>query len=211
MKFGKKWLAQMKINKAFLRASLDVLIERMDKPITTLFLFSFRDLHRKYFLNSYLVDLIILDTFVKNSEIKSRGIIPFLANGKHGNFQLSLPFSDTPVDLQLATSDNSVKSSNKNILAKDGNSKTDLKKQEDSKSKNIFKKVFSKNKSVVKEEDQPKFYCYQKRFNELNSSIFDQLEFSSSSSLEHREDFKEIESDFREFIACKQIIFALII
>ena len=77
----------MKINKAFLRASLDVLIERMDKPITTLFLFSFRDLHRKYFLNSYLADLIILDTFVENNEIKSRGIILFIANGKHGDLK----------------------------------------------------------------------------------------------------------------------------
>ena len=97
-----------------------------------------------------------------------------------------------------------MKSGSQAISTKGGNSRIALKQHEDSKSKNILRKVFPKNNSAAKEteveRDQPKFESHQKRFNDENSSVYDQLEFSDAEEV-----YKEILSDLNEFVACEQI------
>ena len=87
-------------NETIVRKSIHALIQRMGIPARGLFLSMHRCSSRKIVLVMYTSDLIILDNFVENGKIKSRGIVPFIANGKHGNFQLSSPFGETSVILQ---------------------------------------------------------------------------------------------------------------
>ena len=151
------------MEESLLRKAFDSLIQRLARPATDIFLsYPRTKMNRLKVLREYQMELMIIDNFVENGRIKSRGIIPFIANGKLGKFQFDLAFEERLVinkskeeTISLSGFDHSSmqsskldKLSSKNKTKQTSLSKNDekVKQLEDSTIKNKVKGFFSKTK-----------------------------------------------------------------
>ena len=83
------------MEEALMKKAFDSLIQRLARPATDIFLsYPRTKINRLKVLREYQMELMILDNFVENGKMKSRGIIPFIANGKLGKFQFDLSYEE---------------------------------------------------------------------------------------------------------------------
>jgi hypothetical protein len=79
------------IENKLLQHSFDALIQRLGRPATDIFLrFPRSRVERIKVMQEFQMELLILDKFIVDGRMCDRGIIRFLANGKHGEFLMDV-------------------------------------------------------------------------------------------------------------------------
>jgi hypothetical protein len=136
------------LEEALMKKAFDSLIQRLARPATDIFLsYPRTKINRLKVLREYQMELMILDNFVEHGKMNSRGIIPFIANGKLGKFQFDLYYEERLVINKTKTS----KDENKLPIASGmaDSKKVDTDDQEKNHSKNGSKVKLGSNRQTI--------------------------------------------------------------
>jgi hypothetical protein len=206
--------------------SFDTLIQVLARPTANLFLNRPRGPSRKNLLRIHETQLKILNVFTENGKGKPRGIVQFIANGKHGPFHFEGTFNDRFV-VETKHFSNDCDESVKNFASNKPVEFASPDKIENLGKKTENKKISKKKSGLFSIKEKTSLYtinnqedfksthsieeqseAFENPIEEQNSvDNFEKLEFSvTSSTLEKVCD--EIEEDFNEFLNCmKKAVF----
>ena len=192
---------EMNLNEEIIKLSFSIMIQRWARPAIELFLVTPRTKEKRLeVLKKYEYEVTILNNYIGFGGTKSRGLVSFVANGKHGGFQVNSKNAERPVntsDSHMKKINSLIKQKSQTVLPKGDNEGTtkSMKPLEASKSGNIkLKKDVSKTEILDS--------ANVASASNIELSILDKLEFSPP-SVTNEQIQREIESDVDEFIACE--------
>jgi hypothetical protein len=179
-----------KAEKFIMQSCFDALIQRLARPATEIFLrFPRSKIIRRKILEEYKLELIILDNFIEEGRIKPRGLVHFLASGKHREFKIDERIEPPEIIPTVSSFSN----------AKDENEENREDKEEEEKDEDEYDEV-KVDESTTKDEIDTETKL-DESIEYQRDSQFDGLDYVNPAGCFEAIN-KEINEDAKEYLEC---------